>query len=151
MKAFHLTKIENLYGENGIIAKGLIPSNGNRSQSIKDENCAVYFSSSYYTMPTWWLYLYPKDQPQELCVLTFDIPDDHCVKKQETEYYTFDHIPPEAISAVHFYHGITNEEVQFIYLQKDNLYYGEWGSKPIPLTYTLDEIPIKCLIEKKTK
>ena len=143
MKAFHLTKIENLYGENGIITKGLVPTCGERSKSIGDENCAIYFSSSYFSLPAWWLYLYPNVSLQELCVLTFDVPDNCCIKKQEKEYYTYTSIPPENINIVKFYHGITKEEVSFIYLQQDTLYYGyDWASKSVPLTYTLKETPI---------
>ena len=149
MKAFHLTKIENLYGEDGIIAKGLVLNIGDRSKSIDDENSAIYFTSSYFDLPAWWLYLYPKVKPQELCVLTFDIPDNCCIKKQECEYYTYNKIPPEDIKIVSFFHGITNEEVPFIYLKQDSLYYGnEWGTKPVPLTYTMNEMPISSLERK---
>lgn len=149
MKAFHLTKIENLYGDDGIISIGLVPKNGDRSKSINDMNEAIYFSSSYYTIRDWWLYLYPKLDPRDLCVLTFDIPDEYCIEKQKTEYYTSQAIPPEDISIVRFFNEIDDEEVLFTHLQKNSLDYGDWGSKPKLITYRLEETPITSLINDK--
>ena len=149
MKAFHLTEIKNLYGENGIIEKGLIPKNGDRSKRINDYNKAVYFSSTYYTMPVWCLHLYSRSQSENLCVLTFDIDDDDCVEVQNTEYYTQNIIQPEDIRIVHFYHGITKEEIPFIYLRQDEVYGDSWGAEGIALTYILDEAPIKNLVGYK--
>ena len=41
MRVYHLTKKENLFGEYGIINKGLIPQCGERSMSIKDNRVGV--------------------------------------------------------------------------------------------------------------
>lgn len=113
MKVFHLTEIKNLYGDDGIIAKGLIPQRGERSQSIDDENYAIYFTTECSNIPTWWENLYPTTSSEELCVLSFDIPEHCCIKINNLEYYTAFTIPPKRINIASFFDLNTHEEVPF--------------------------------------
>ena len=150
IRGFHLTKKENLYGENGICSKGLIPTCGERSKSIGDGRCVISFSSKYYTLPVWMIYLYPKVDPSDLCVLSFEIDKKDCVKHiNNTEFYTYNCIPPEKISIVSFYDKRTLEEIPFQYLQKDGMRrYGQdiFLSKQ---EIVLSETPITELVKNK--
>ena len=119
MKAYHLTEVCNLYCENGIIEKGLIPQCGERSQKIGDNRIVVCFTNDYYTLKVWHLYLYPRVHPLELCVLTFDIPESEAMNWQnETEFATEFQILPENISFANFYDKDTGEEIPFYYLEE---------------------------------
>ena len=149
MKAFHLTKIDNLYYKDGICSKGLIPTCGERSRMIGDENIAIYFTSKYQTLPTWWLYLYPNTDLNELCVLSFEIDQDECTNHiNKTEFFTNKAILPEKINLVHFYDKRSLEEIPFIYLQDDIKYYGN-ELYPSKVEIILEEIPIRKLTKKR--
>lgn len=150
MKAFHLTKIENLYGKEGICAKGLIPTCGERSKSIGDTRCVISFTSKYYTLPIWWLYLYPETDPNELCVLSFDIDKKRCIKHiNDTEFYTYDYIPSENINIANFYDKRTMKKIPFIYLNEGAITYYDNSFFPSKVEVLVTEIPVNKLINNK--
>lgn len=150
IRAFHLTKKENIYGENGICSKGLIPTCGERSRSIGDKRSVVSFSSNYYTSPVWMIYLYPGVDPSDLCVLSFEIDKKDCINHiNDTEFFTYNTIPPEKINIVSFYDKKTLEEIPFYHLQENAMRrYGQ----DILLSkqeIVLRETPITELIKNK--
>ncbi len=146
IRAFHLTKKENLYGENGICSKGLIPTCGERSKSIGDSRYVISFSSRYYTLPIWRMYLYPKVDTNDLCVLSFEIDKKDCVNHtNDTEFFTYNSIPPEKINIVNFYDKNTLKEIPFQYLQKNGMK-DILGSK---YEIVLKETPITELVKNK--
>lgn len=152
MQVFHLTKLENLYGENGICSKGLIPFCGERSKRIGDTRQVVSFTSKYYTLPIWWLYLYPKTNPNELCVLSFYIDKKDCINHiNKSEFYTYNSIPPEKISLVYFYDKKTMDEIPFVYLEKNGIKYYNSDIFPTKVEITMKKIPISELIKTKYK
>ena len=120
--AFHLTKKENLYGEKGICYNGLIPTCGERSRSIGDMRSVVSFSSKYYTLPVWMIYLYPGVDTNDLCVLSFEMDRKDCFNHiNDTEFFTYNSMPPEKINIVNFYDKKTLKEIPFQYLQKNRM------------------------------
>ena len=150
MKAFHLTRIENLYVEDGICSKGLVPICGERSKNIGDTRSVVSFTSKYHTLPVWWIYLYPKVNPSELCVLSFDIAKKDCINHiNKTEFFTYDTISPEKINLVHFYDKKTMEEIPFYFLEKNSIKYYNSDIFPSKVEILLDETPIIELIKNK--
>lgn len=121
MRGYHLTKKSNLYGETGIIKRGLIPQCGERSKSINDKRIVVCFTDDYYTLPVWALHLYPKVDWSDLCVLTFDIPEEQTANyKNECEFETPYPIFPDNISIAHFIKKESLDEVPFYFLQRDD-------------------------------
>ena len=152
MKCFHLTKIENLYGEEGICSKGLISTCGERSKKIGDNRSVISFTSKYYTLPVWWLYLYPKTEPEELCVLTFNIDEEDCINHiNSTEFYTNKCIPPENINIASFYDKKTMEQIPVIYLKKDPIAYYNDSIFPSKVDVLIEERPICELIKKHSR
>ena len=146
MKAYHLTKIKNLYGEDGICSKGLIPMNGERSQSIKDNRCVLSFSSVYYSLPIWYSYLYRYVNPNELCVLSFNIDKKDCTNHiNKTEFYTYKTISPKKINIVTFYDEKTLEEIPFYLLDKDMIKYYNHDIFPSRVKVIISEKPINNL------
>ena len=80
MIGYHLTKVENLLGENGIAKKGIIPQCGERSLSVKDERITICFTDNYYNLSFWREELYPMTPDEELCVLAFEENKKECLK-----------------------------------------------------------------------
>lgn len=119
MQVYHITEKSNLYGENGIIKNGLIPQCGERSKKIKDYREVVCFTNNYYTLPTWSIYLYPNLDYDNLCVLTFDIPESEAIPTEnDTEFATEHQILPENISIATFIDKDTKENIPFFFLQE---------------------------------
>ena len=126
MKGYHLTQVKNLYGEDGIGAKGLIPQCGERSRSVGDNREVICFTANYYTLKVWWLFLYHKLNPNELCVLTFDVPKEK-TKRSNTEF-TIDYIlPPDHINVASFYNKDTCEVIPFYLFQEGKTINLGWG------------------------
>ncbi len=149
MKLYHITEIKNLFGEDGIAKKGLVPQCGDRSKSIGDTRCAVSLTSSYESLKSWKLYLYPNVKPDDLCILQVDI-DKQNIKNYEnkTEFYTNILIPPEKINVVKFYDSITNEPISFLYLYKND--FNDYLNK-IPIKIKTIETPVIKYVEKLTR
>ena len=119
MMGYHITKIENLLGENGIAEKGLLPRQGERSKQVGDNRVTICFTDDYYNLPFWKEQLYESTDSNELCVLTFQEDRKRCIKEYR-ELSTNCLIPPEEIYVVIFYNRITFEEISLEELSEYN-------------------------------
>ncbi len=152
MVVYHLTKKENLYGENGIISKGLIPQNGDRSKMINDNRVAISFTNNFYTLKVWWIYLYPNEELDDLCILTFNIEKKDCINTEnKTEFYTTKQILPEKISIATFYNKKTHEEIPFHLLGAKAYNDSGWGEKPEPVSIYVIKEPITNLTKSNKR
>lgn len=150
MMGYHLTKIENLLGENGIAKKGLLPQCGERSIHIGDNRCVVCFTNDYYYLPFWKEELY-KDTPlEELCVLTFHSDRNEC-EKNYREFSTTDKIPPEEIFVTTFYDRDTLEEINLNQLEENRIDYNEYHMPSTSLKIGIYIEPLKDYVESLEK
>ncbi len=95
--AYHITH-KNKMGE--IVSKGLIPQIGERSQSINDNNKAIYFSCSLYSIDEWIDCLYGNKDIDNLELLRFNLKNRKWFIQDPTigDFYVKRAINPERIS-----------------------------------------------------
>ena len=117
MDGYHLTRVENLVGEEGIASKGLIPQCGVRSTLVGDERVVVCFTDDYFYLPFWKEELYRFAFPEELRVLTFSINEKDCMKNYR-EFATKLAIPASKISIASFWLSSIQEGIPFYRLAK---------------------------------
>ena len=120
MDGYHLTRVENLFGEEGIASKGLIPQRGARSTMIGDKRVVLCFTDDYYNLPFWKEVLYQSTPVEELCVLIFNIDEKDCLKNYK-EFATKLVIPPQEISIASFWFEL-QKEIPFYNLDEHYLF-----------------------------
>lgn len=145
MEGYHITKIENLYGKDGIIRRGLIPQCGERSRTINDSRIGISFTNDFYTLPVWRFYLYPRELIPQLCVLSFQIDDSICFNHiNKTEFITHNLITPDDIFLTYFFDKKTGKEIPFTHLDRDAVRWLDWINNE-KIEIEMQKQPIKML------
>lgn len=104
---FHVTPIENL---ESILANGLVPQIGKRSEEIGEEQERIYLFSDFEEMENALMNWLGEafEEYEELCILQIDLPDDFPIKTEVDsngdkfyESYVYEVIPSNFISGIY--------------------------------------------------